>query len=632
MAVVGKTIKKMEELTPGAQVGTMGKTISKLTPSVTTGQTGLTGGKILGKAPVTTGQTGLTGTSVTVSPQYVDQAKDMQFLVSPNSGFQQGTYLKGGMHLTDPALNQVGSYLQKNADVKAQISQMIDAEIAKGRGITDEFAKTNLAPLYQQIYNNEDFLKNNFGLGQSTDYGLFSGISNRGAFAPQATTAGDGALRTFNKAPSIGGTETQEMTVNMPTYLSGNPAQSGSFQGGQSATQSGIKYGANVANFEDDPTNPLYIALADAGKAWWAAKDAGDTAGMQAAEAEGARIRAGLPGSTYDSRTGISTLGSAKTGGTGVDGGYGAQDVQNEIQAQLNALNSQLASQKSASDYQVGVNNQYLQDQLNALASGEAVALDQAQQIQNRFGGLYSGGLPYQSAEINRTYAGQRGGLARDIAGRNQQILDQYGTQANEIAANIARLQSTAPQVIRDRILEYQLQTAPITGTFQGAPTFEAKQFEYAKGRDKVADSQWKMEFDEDNQRYGEEFAYQQARDKIKDAEERRQFDIQVQQNGLDRAVQWYNAQTNRMGENRLASGGGSGGSSGGTIVDINLPTTAATMRNYIIKNLPGGKYIAGPPDPNQIEDIENMILSNPNLSEDEIVKLYGEFGIHLPQ
>lgn len=152
----------------------------------------------------------------------------------------------------------------------------------------------------------------------------------------------------------------------------------------------------------------------------------------------------------------------------------------------------------------------------------------------------------------------------------------------------------------------------------------------YARGRDSLADTRYDDEISYGrgrdaiaDERYVEETMYSRGRDKRADEIDDRNYRLDVQREG-------------RISSNQ-SRGGSSGGSSGkpstdAVISDMNMPRTAASMETYIINNIPGGKNIFGPPSPDQTTAIENMILSNPNLSEADYIKLYKRFGIPLPE
>lgn len=137
----------------------------------------------------------------------------------------------------------------------------------------------------------------------------------------------------------------------------------------------------------------------------------------------------------------------------------------NEVKSQILSYQEQQEAARQAAQAGVDANNRYLAEQIEAMQRQRAVDMDSLQQQQNRFGGLYSGGLNYQGGQINSSYANQQGALTRDIAARNQQLMDQYGTQANTIASQIQNLQANEPGIIRDRINDYLTQYAGLYGS-----------------------------------------------------------------------------------------------------------------------------------------------------------------------
>jgi hypothetical protein len=322
--------------------------------------------------------------------------------------------------------------------------------------------------------------------------------------------------------------------------------------------------------------------------------------------------------------------------------------VNNEIAAQLAAYQGQQEAARLAMQQGVSANNAFLAQQLGDMQKQQVVAQDALQQQQNRFGGLYSGGLNYQSGQINSAFAQQQGQLASDIAARNNSLQQQYGTQANTIAQQISQLQASAPQVINEKIQSYLMQYADQYGTdpISGRQTAAFQNQNFNQG---LANRQFDRgvlesdrSFDRGILESDRAFEYTQGRDQVADDQWMNEFNYRSQQDGIQNALAWASQNLNERQESRIASNqssGGSGGSSGGsrpstdaTIQDINLPRTATTMETYIINNLPGGKNVAGPPSPNQLGQIEEMILSNPNLSDADRVKLYNRFGIPLPE
>jgi len=131
-------------------------------------------------------------------------------------------------------------------------------------------------------------------------------------------------------------------------------------------------------------------------------------------------------------------------------------DLANQIaalQGMSNTYQKQLASS-------LDQNNQYVAKQI-----------DGAQQLQNRRGGLYSGGYDYQAGAI--TTAGLQ---------RQADLQAQYGDQINSIAQQIANLQQAQPNIIQAKINDYlnnQTQRdatiSGLTGIYNGQQTLAAQ-------------------------------------------------------------------------------------------------------------------------------------------------------------
>lgn len=189
----------------------------------------------------------------------------------------------------------------------------------------------------------------------------------------------------------------------------------------------------------------------------------------------------------------------------GSNGGYDpAAQEKAYLQMQLDALGGQQKSAQLATQFGVDTNKAYLAEQLAGLQKQNNVDNDQAQQLQNRRGGFYSGGLDTQLSSIGQGYADAQGGVTRDVAARNQQLLDQYGNQANSIAQQIQELQSASPDIIRQRIQSwidnernYGLDYANTFGNLNGQQTqsqqnqnfnqqFAQDQFNYGKTQDQI--------------------------------------------------------------------------------------------------------------------------------------------------
>jgi hypothetical protein len=308
--------------------------------------------------------------------------------------------------------------------------------------------------------------------------------------------------------------------------------------------------GVNVVNY--NPNSATDNSLAQAGRDWWKAKSAGDTAGMNAAAAKGAEIRAGSGQSnTFDPKTGTTAFKPNEVNANGSvvappDTAYTGADVQSQIDAKIKAFQGEQEAAKQTAQFGIDTNKAYLQDQLNGLAKSEVVAGDSAQQLQNRMGGFYSGGLDYQMGGIQQAYAGERGTLSRDVASRNQQLLDQYGSQANTIASQIQNLQSSAPGIIADKIAEFKQKQADSARADKELAlksqdqTFNhdlaTKQFNQSVTQDQIKNGQWDQSFDLEMQKWADQKGFNWA-----------QLSLDTKKSLAAIAVDQQNAATSRM-------------------------------------------------------------------------------------
>lgn len=245
-------------------------------------------------------------------------------------------------------------------------------------------------------------------------------------------------------------------------------------------------------------------------------------------------------------------------------------------------------------------------------------------------------------AEMNR-----RGLLNSTIMGDRAAQIQQgeYGRVSDEILPQlIQQAYNRQRDTYNDQYNQYRDQVRDTADLFGISNDLGQQSFEnqYTLGRAERADMESDRSFERGNLESDREYERNIGLDEAQQEQWTKEFNERVRQDGIQNAIEWATQKLNESQERRIASnqsGGGSGGSSGGykpskeaTIQDINLPRTAATMETYIINNLPGGNNVAGPPSPNQLGLIEQMILGNPNLSEADMLKLYKKFGIPLPE
>ena len=199
------------------------------------------------------------------------------------------------------------------------------------------------------------------------------------------------------------------------------------------------------------------------------------------------------------------SIGGQRNEQTGVWDFSATAPYEMDIKNQLSSLEGQRAAAEQAAQFGVGQNQQFLNEQLAKLGQQQAVQQQGAQELQNRRGGFYSGGLDYQLGELGRTYGEQTGALTRDIASRNAQLMSTYGNQANQIASQIQNLQSSAPDLIRQKIGEAN----------QAKQALELQQQKFTSGQQQqeFENTMAQRKFDENVRQFGMNYALQQQRE-----------------------------------------------------------------------------------------------------------------------
>lgn len=146
------------------------------------------------------------------------------------------------------------------------------------------------------------------------------------------------------------------------------------------------------------------------------------------------------------------------------DNNYVSQLIQADAnrQNELNTLNAGQLQNQQTYDYATG-----------KLVGQKAVDTQGAQELQNRRGGFYSGGLDYQLGGINSAYAEQFGQLAQDYQARNQQLQAAYGNNLSTINQTINALIQSEPGRIQSAIdtaaakkRDQRLEEAKTTGIY----------------------------------------------------------------------------------------------------------------------------------------------------------------------
>lgn len=293
-----------------------------------------------------------------------------------------------------------------------------------------------------------------------------------------------------------------------------------------------------------------------------------------------------------------------------------------ELNAKKLAIQQELEKANQARGLALAQNQNYLNEGLTRINQQTAVDSQGAQELQNRRGGFYSGGLDYQLGGINRNASEARSSLEREIAARNSDLSGQQSLNATQAAEKIAQLESAAPAEIQARLSaalnarnEAQakataeqnandIKLAGVTGYYNNSAQQQAVQEQmdrnsaayanadpnekarlhaenvalaqsiggqdvtgegdYAYGPGTATLAREKQDYDQ---------AYTAARDQIKDQQWQTKFDFDTQKFGLEYAadqaykngqlsIQERNAATSAAREERLANS--DGGSSGG--------------------------------------------------------------------
>lgn len=184
------------------------------------------------------------------------------------------------------------------------------------------------------------------------------------------------------------------------------------------------------------------------------------------------------------------------------------KEIQAQIAAQQQALQDELARTQQANQLAVDQNNAYLTEQLKKMQEQKAYNDQEAQMLANRRGGFYSGGLDYQLGQNLSSYNQAAEGLTRDIAMRNADIYAKNALLAEQAARQIQQLQSQAPTLIQQRIREeldrqrgLNMQEAQLTGVYNGRPTLEAQNMQFQQN---MAQQQFQANRDDEMRRRAE--------------------------------------------------------------------------------------------------------------------------------
>lgn len=159
-----------------------------------------------------------------------------------------------------------------------------------------------------------------------------------------------------------------------------------------------------------------------------------------------------------------------------------------DIKSQSLSIQQALDKAIAASQLNVNQNNNQLQEHIRGLTNQKAQLDDAAQQLQNRRGGFYSGGLDYQLSGINKNTQQATSDAQRDVATRNDAIYANNSLLAQQAADTIKQLETAAPDKIRELIRQaindersFGLQEGALTGSYNGNPTLAAQQFQWGQ-------------------------------------------------------------------------------------------------------------------------------------------------------
>lgn len=157
---------------------------------------------------------------------------------------------------------------------------------------------------------------------------------------------------------------------------------------------------------------------------------------------------------------------------------WARDNVLKGIEAQKLATDQQIANYMMMANQQAGANNQFLQEGIGTINKQKNQNDLRIQETENRFGGVYSGGLRLQQNGNTQRAGESVNNLQRDIASRNANIWQNFGQLASQAQEKIAQLTSSAPEMIREAVLgvrdsnrQFAIQEAGVTGMYNGQLT-----------------------------------------------------------------------------------------------------------------------------------------------------------------
>jgi hypothetical protein len=150
-----------------------------------------------------------------------------------------------------------------------------------------------------------------------------------------------------------------------------------------------------------------------------------------------------------------------------------------EIAAELKAYQDQQNQQFLLTQQQEGANKQFLQENIAKMQQNKNQNDFRIQETENRFGGVYSGGLRLNQAANAESTNESIGNATRDVQTRNANLWAQYGQLAQQAQSKIAALTASSPERVQQYISN-ALQNASSFGTITGqtpwgSPTYGAQ-------------------------------------------------------------------------------------------------------------------------------------------------------------
>lgn len=299
------------------------------------------------------------------------------------------------------------------------------------------------------------------------------------------------------------GTISPNVPMNATTSAAATPFQTGNTSPLSSSQQSATDWINNPNSGQGGIANYVKTQI----DRYKQAVQSGNTSLISALQADANRVGYSLPSSTYTTsgagQTGAGTtttpnvVGGMPTGGNAAEAALRKQ-IEDQIKArndaQILAINQGLASANQANQLGLTQNQNLLNEGLGQINQQENVNRQALQDINNRRGGLYSGGTDYSLGNLASSSNEARSSLQRDISARIADIQGRNTLNAQQAAERIAAINQAAPAEIqqlvqqslaaqaearakeRQQNLENAIKVAGVTGYFQDPQVQEVQQ------------------------------------------------------------------------------------------------------------------------------------------------------------